>query len=130
MVREYAADVPIIAATRALENVERIQAAGADFALSLGQVAGQLLSHHVLGEAVSLQPRIQLAKVPAGGLAGRQPLAAGIRERTGCSVVAVERQGEILIDFPSDFELSGDDALYLCGTGDAFSRYHEAFPSG
>ncbi len=127
VVRGYAADVPIIAAARALENVERILAAGADFALSIGQVAGQLLSHHVLGEAVSLQPRIQLAKVPPGGLAGRHPLAAGIRERTGCSVVAVERQGEILIDFPSDFELSGDDALYLCGTGNAFSRYREAF---
>ncbi len=42
-------------------------------------------------------------------------------------MVAVERQGEILIDFPSDFELSGDDALYLCGTGNAFSRYREAF---
>ena len=128
VVRRYAADVPIIAAARALENVERILAAGADFALSVGQVAGQLLSHHVLGEAVSLQPRIQLARVPSGGLAGRHPLAAGIRERTGCSVVAVERQGEILIDFPSDFELSGDDALYLCGTGNAFSRFRDAFP--
>ncbi len=127
VVRKYAPDVPIIAAARALENVERIQAAGADFALSVSQVAGQLLSHHVLGEAVSLQPRIKLAKVPPGGLAGRHPLAAEIRERTGCSVVAVERQGEILIDFPSDFELSGDDALYLCGTGNAFSRYREAF---
>ena len=127
VVRRYAADVPIIAAARALENVERILAAGADFALSVGQVAGQLLSHHVLGEAVSLQPRIQLAKVPSGGLAAGHPLAAGIRERTGCSVVAVERQGEILIDLPSDFELSGDDALYLCGTGNAFSRYREAF---
>ena len=129
VVRKYAPDVPIIAAARALENVERILAAGADFALSIGQVAGQLLAHHVLGEAVSLQPRIQLAKVPPGRLAGRHPLAAGIRERTGCSVVAVERQGEILIDFPSDFELGGDDALYLCGTGNAFSRYREAFPN-
>jgi Trk K+ transport system NAD-binding subunit len=117
VVRKYAPDVPIIAAARALENVERI----------VSQVAGQLLSHHVLGEAVSLQPRIKLAKVPPGGLAGRHPLAAEIRERTGCSVVAVERQGEILFDFPSDFEISGDDALYLCGTGNAFSRYREAF---
>ena len=128
MVRRFAADVPIIASARALENVERIQAAGADFALSISQVAGQLLSHHVLGETVSLQPRIKLAKVPPGGLAGRHPLAAGIRERTGCSVVAVERQGRIVIDFPSDFELSGDDALYLCGTGNAFNRFRAEFP--
>ena len=78
-------------------------------------------------EAGSLQPHIKLANVPPGGLACRHPLAAEIRERTVCSVAAVERKGEILFDFPSDFEISGDDALYLCGTGNAFSRYREAF---
>ena len=87
-----------------------------------------MLAYQVLGETVSPHPRIKLVKVPAGGLTGSHPLAAGIRERTGCSVVAVERKGRILIDLPSDFELSDDDALYLCGTGNAFSRFREAFP--
>ncbi len=129
VVRGYAPEVPILAAVSLVENVAPVQLAGADFALSVAQVAGQMLSHHVLGETVSIQPRIKLAKIPPGPLTGRHPLRAGIRERTGCSVVAVERQGEIVIDGPPDFKLAPDDALYLCGTANAFNRYYEAFPT-
>ena len=93
--RAYAPDIPIIASVSLVENVSRIQQAGADFAMSVSQVAGQILAHHVLGETVSHQPRIKLLKIPPGGLEGSSPVEAQIRERTGCSVVAVERAGEI-----------------------------------
>ncbi|MCZ6798736.1 MAG: NAD-binding protein [Gammaproteobacteria bacterium] len=122
VVRDYAADVPIIACAELADNVGRIQQAGADFALSVSQVAGQLLAHHILGEMVSQQTRIKLA---AGRLAGHHPLKSGIRERTGCSVVAVERAGEIILDIPPSFVLAEDDALYICGTARAFELFYE-----
>ena len=128
VVRDYAPDVPIIAAVSVVENVGRIQRAGADFALSVGQVAGQILAHHVLGETVSHQPRIKLVKLRPAGLAGRNPHQANIRERTGCSVVAVERDAQVLLDIPEDFTLSADDAVYVCGTAAALNRYYEEFP--
>ncbi len=127
VVRDYAPEVPILASVDLVENVERIQRAGADFALSVSQVAGQILAHHVLGETVSFKPRIKLVKLRPGPLAGRHPLTARIRERTGCSVVAVERSGEVLMDFPTAFTLTADDALYICGTTHAVARYHEEF---
>jgi Trk K+ transport system NAD-binding subunit len=127
VVRDFAPDVPIIACAALVENVGRIQQAGADFALSVGQVAGQLLAHHILGEIVSQQPRVKLVKVAAGRLAGRHPLKSRMRERTGCTVIAVERAGEVVMDIPSSFVLSEDDALYVCGTADAFDRFHEKF---
>ncbi|RLA13668.1 MAG: hypothetical protein DRQ59_04820 [Gammaproteobacteria bacterium] len=127
VVRDYAADVPIIACAELADNVGRIQQAGADFALSVSQVAGQLLAHHVLGEMVSQQTRIKLSKLAAGQLAGRHPLESGIRERTGCSVVAVERAGEIIMDIPPSFALAEEDAIYVCGTTRAFDRFHEEF---
>jgi Trk K+ transport system NAD-binding subunit len=127
VVRDYAADVPIIACAELAGNVGRIQQAGADFALSVSQVAGQLLAHHVLGEMVSQQTLIKLTKLAAGQLAGRHPLESGIRERTGCSVVAVERAGEIIMDIPPSFVLAEEDALYVCGTIKAFDRFHEEF---
>ena len=58
VLRDHAPDLPIIAGVSLAENVARIQRAGVDYALSVSQVAGQLLAHHVLGETVSLQPRI------------------------------------------------------------------------
>ena len=128
VLRDYAPDLPIIAIVYLAHNVARIQRAGVDYALSLSQVAGQLLAHHVLGETVSLQPRIKLVRVGAELLAGKNPVGERIRERTGCTVVAVERDGQVAMDFPDSFRLSSDDALYICGTMDAVARYHEEFP--
>ena len=128
VVRDKAPDVPIIASVDTVENVERIQRAGADFALSVSQVSGQILAHHVLGETVSHQPRMKLVKLAPGPLAGHSLHGARIREKTGCTVVAVERGGEMVMDFDESFTLSADDALYVCGTANAFNRYHEQYP--
>lgn len=127
VIRQHAPDIPVIAGVRRVNNVERIQQAGADFALSLSQVAGQLLARHVLGETVSLHPRIKLVKTKPGSLEGQHPLTSQIRERTRCNVVAVQRGDDILMDFPPHFTLRADDALYLCGTANAIHRYREAF---
>ena len=129
VLRDYAPDLPIIAGVFLAENVARVLRAGVDYALSVSQVAGQLLAYHVLGEMVSLQPRIKLVRVGAGWLAGKNPVAERIRERTGCTVVAVERDGQVAMDFQASFRLSSDDALYICGTTDAVARYHEEFPT-
>ncbi len=129
VLRDHAPDLPIVASVELVDNVARILHAGADSALSLSQVSGQLLSHHVLGQTVSLQPRIKLARVDAGRLVGKNPLAEKIRERTGCSVVAVERNREVKMSFPPSFQLERGDALYICGTGDAIVRYNERFPA-
>ena len=129
VIRDYAPSVPILACVTLVENADRIQRAGADFALSVSQVAGQLLDHHVLGETISHQPRIKLVRLAPGPLVGHNPFTARIRERTGCSIVAIERAGEILMDTPPDFALADDDALYLCGTAAAFNSYYEEFPT-
>ncbi len=128
VLRDYAPDLPIIASVLLVENVARTQRAGVDFAISVSQVAGQLLARQVLGQTVSLQPHIKLVRLGAGRLAGTNPVAERIRERTGCTVVATERDGRVGMDFPASFRLLPDDALYICGTTDAVARYHEEFP--
>ena len=128
VLRDYAPDLPIIASVSLTENVGRIQRAGVDFAISVSQVAGQLLARQILGQTVSLQPHIKLVRVGVGRLTGKNPLTERIRERTGCTVVAAERDGRVSMDFPASFRLLSDDALYICGTTDAVARYHEEFP--
>jgi Trk K+ transport system NAD-binding subunit len=129
VLRQFAPDLPILAGVMLSDNVGRIQTAGVDFAISLSEVAGQLLARHVLDETVSLQPRIKLVKTRPGPLAGKHPHHARIRERTDCSVVAVERDGELLMDYPPEFRLSSGDALFICGTTRAVSRFDEEFPA-
>ena len=127
VVRDFAPDLPLFACVEQIDNVERAQRAGADFALSVSQVAGQILIRHVLGETVSLQPRIKLIKSEVGRLAGRTVLGSRIREKTGCSIVAIERDGELMMEISPLLELAADDAVYLCGTGDAVARFQNDF---
>ena len=128
VVRDLAPDVPIIASADLAENVSRIHRAGADFVLSITQVAGQLLTHHILHQSASHRSRIRIARFGPGRLTGDNPLASQIREGTGCSVVAVERAGQVLTDIPPSFALEADDSMFVCGTPDAFTRYDEQFP--
>jgi Trk K+ transport system NAD-binding subunit len=127
LLRDSAPDIPIIAGASSAANVAPIRKAGADHVLSVSQVSGQLLAHHVLGETVSLQARIKLVKVGPGRLVGKNPVAERIRERTGCTIVAVEREERVHMDFPAQFRLSQDDALYICGTTNGVERYQEVF---
>jgi len=68
--------------------------------------------------------------VSAQGLEGHQPSELGIREKTGCSVVAVERDEQLLVEFGPDFRFAAQDAIYICGGLQATQKYSEIFPQG
>jgi Trk K+ transport system NAD-binding subunit len=129
VVRDLAPEIPIIARVVRVDHVERFHRAGADFALSLGEVAGELLAHKLLGdEWISLEARLKLVGVPAGKLAGKKLAQSSVGAKTGCSVVAIERGDEVMVELPEDLVLRPGDRVYLCGTETAIERYHEAFP--
>jgi Kef-type K+ transport system membrane component KefB/Trk K+ transport system NAD-binding subunit len=130
VIRDYAPDVPIIACAALEENVARIQQAGADFALSISQVAGQLLAHHILGEMASQQAHIKLVKRGVSHLAGYHPQDIAICADNQCTVVAVERNGEVIMDLPPSLILGENDAIYVCGTVDALNRFYDAYQQG
>ncbi|HTG33847.1 MAG TPA: NAD-binding protein [Thermoanaerobaculia bacterium] len=128
ILKDLAPGVPVIARVNEAENVERIHRAGADYALSISQVSGQMLAKKLLGqESVAVDPQLKILKIVPDGLAGRHPASLAIRERTGCSVVAVERGDDVLVEFPADFRFKPDDAVYICGSGNAVRRFREVF---
>ena len=107
-------------------NVQKIHRAGADFALSLSQVSGQMLAHRLLGdEALAVDPRLKVMKVPADGLVGRRLADLGLRERAGASVVAVEREGALVTELQPDFRIAAGDALFLFGSDAALQSVRE-----
>jgi Kef-type K+ transport system membrane component KefB/Trk K+ transport system NAD-binding subunit len=127
VIRNVAPEVPILVSAALVDSIGRIQRAGADYVLSISQVTVQILTRHILGDSVSHQPSIKLVKVRSGILTGRNPLTARIRERTGCTVVAVEHQAELMLNIPDSFKLSETDTLFICGTGDAVYRYYDQY---
>jgi len=128
ILKDLAPGVPVIARVNDAENVERIHRAGADFALSISQVSGQMLAKKLLGqESIAVDPQLKILKVGPAGFTGRHPAKLGLRERTGCSVVAVERGEEVLVEFPAGFRVQAEDAVYICGSSAAVRRFQEAF---
>lgn len=129
VVRNYAPEVPLIARVDRAQNVTRMHRAGTDLALSIGNVAGQILAHQLLGESyVSMEEHVRVVRAAPAGVTGQHPHRAGIRERTGCSLVAAARGDDVLVEFPSDFQVRSDDVLYICGSSEALERYFKAYP--
>ena len=127
--KNMAPDIPVIARVNRAENIERIYAAGADFALSISQVSGQLLAWRLLGkESVAVDPELRVIKVSTRGIESFHPGGAEIRVKTGCSVVAVERGEDLLVEFGPDFRFQPADAVYVCGSAEAAQKYYEILP--
>ena len=128
ILKDLVPQLPIIARVNQAGNVARIHRAGAEFALSISQVSGQMLARRLLGEqAVSVDSRLKVARVRAHRLAGCHPSELGIRERTGCSVVAVERGEETLMKFGPEFRFAAGDEVYVCGSHEAVRRFTDVF---
>jgi Trk K+ transport system NAD-binding subunit len=128
ILKDLAPEVPVIARVNQADNVDRIHRAGAFFALSISQVSGQMLAKKLLGqEAFAVDPQLKVRKLAALPLAGRHPSGLRIRDRTGCSVVAVERGDDVLVDLGPDFRFEPDDTVYVCGSSAAVQRFGEVF---
>lgn len=131
IIKDLAPDVPVIARVNSAENVERIYGAGADFALSISQVSGQLLAMRLLGkESVDVDPELQVVRVSARGLEAHHPKRGDLRDATGCAVVAIERGDTLQMEFGPDFSFKPGDAVYICGTSEAVQRFYESYPQG
>ncbi|MGK2855893.1 MAG: potassium channel family protein [Thermoanaerobaculia bacterium] len=128
IVQDCTPEAPVIARVNHARNVENIYMAGADFALSISKVSGQMLSYRLLRqEAVSLYQNLRIQKLRSRNLVGRHPLDESIRARSGCSVVAVERGDELSTVFDSGFRLGAGDAIFACGTNECVAKFKAAF---
>jgi voltage-gated potassium channel len=128
VVRDYAPGVPLIVRVIRTPNTARIYRSGADFAISVGQVAGQILAYHLLDEqTIPVENRIKFSRLTAGTLAGAHPWHSLALERTGAKVVAVERAGKVLVEFDNDFAVHPEDALFVCGSISSLERYQREF---
>lgn len=134
ILRGASSDLPIVARVNRAENIERLHRAGADFVLSISQVASQILAQRLLGrDALSVGSELRILRAEPSELTARHSSVAAIRRRTGCSVVAVERGDELITGIGASFAFEAEDVVYVCGhladaerfveeTGDTRSR--------
>ncbi|MDA8016727.1 MAG: NAD-binding protein [Thermoanaerobaculia bacterium] len=125
IVRGEMRDLPVIARVNRPTNIDRLHRAGADFALSVSQVAAQILAHRLLHRAsFALGTELHILEVESEKLTGRLLHELAIRRRTGCSVVAIERGDEVITELGGDFVFQSGDRVYVCGHRADTDRFH------
>ncbi|WP_227130731.1 potassium channel family protein [Halorubellus salinus] len=124
--RDLSDSVEILCRAEEVESTKKMYRAGADYVLSLATVTGRMVASEVLDEdVISLNTQIEVVRTKAPGLAGKTLADALVRSRTGCTVVALERDGELDTDVGPDTEIRADDDLIVAGTDAGTNRFKE-----
>lgn len=124
--RDSVPDAAVLARVNHGRNLENIHRAGADYALSISDVSGEMLSARLLKKSARVRDEHRrVERIDASKLAG---LTTGdLRNRSEASLLAVERGGSLLKNSP-DLRLENGDALWLCGTSEAIRRLPAQIP--
>lgn len=127
--RQLRSDIQILSRATHERNVSTLHRAGADIVLSYASMgAGAMLNLLQRSKILMVAEGLDLFKLPVPAeLAGRTIAESSIRERTGCSVVAIrtERGMEVV---PNPYEnLPADADIVLIGTVEAEDRFLELY---
>jgi Trk K+ transport system NAD-binding subunit len=113
--RDSAPDVPVIARVNHSRNIDNIYRAGADFALSISDISGEMLSARLLGRvARSRDEHRQVTRVIAKAAGSLRDLPL---RKHGCSLLAVKRAG-IFAPVTAEMAVQSGDELYICGAAE------------
>jgi len=126
--RDLAPDIEILARAEENENVTKIYRAGADYVLSLATVSGRMLASTILDEEViSFDKQVDIVQTEAPGLVGTTIGEAEVRSETNCTVIAVERNGEVQTEIGPGFRIEDGDELIIAGTDEGTSAFTDRF---
>jgi Trk K+ transport system NAD-binding subunit len=120
--RDVAPDIPVIARVNHARNVANIHRAGADFALSISEVSGDMLYSRLVGRPMSgRDEHRRVMRVLMPRWTGRSIRDLPIRSH-GCSAVALERDGRFVSRITGDMRCEVGDALWICGAAESVHK--------
>ncbi|MFT5470205.1 MAG: voltage-gated potassium channel [Verrucomicrobiales bacterium] len=123
--------VQIISRCTRLRTAARMYRAGADLVISYASMGAHTIFSYLQGGAVLLADDVIVftRKVP-GSLAGKSIAASEVRSRSGCSIIAVEADGQRQINPGPEQLLPEEGTLILVGTLDAERQFLASFETG
>ena len=128
--RRLRPDIRIICRSNLDRNISVLHAAGADMVMSHASMAANniinLLSPGkvlILTEGLNIfRHRVHL------NLAGKTLVSSNIRRDTGCSIIAIRRRGETMINPDPAFELDANDEMIMIGTAESEHLFTSMYP--
>lgn len=127
--RELNPEVEIIARANDARNVRKHYRAGADYVLTLATVSGQMVASELLrGETLPTETQVEVARTSNPALAGRSLAETGVRSETGVTIIAVERDDDVLTGITPSFVPERDDTFIAVGTAEDLRRFESWSP--
>jgi Trk K+ transport system NAD-binding subunit len=128
-IEESAPDTEMIARANSIENTAKLYRAGAKYVLALSTVTGRMLSSVLLDEeeVLTLETQFEIVRTTAPKLAGKTLKEAAIRDQTGATVVAIERNGELLTNPEPDLRMRDGDRFIIIGSNSVVNTFTEEF---
>lgn len=116
LIRELSSGVPLIARVNGREQTQRIYRIGADFALSFGDVANDMLLPLILDAPSNHKDSLLKIRAFEASRKVCRPLGdANLYDNLDYNVVAIARGPELLTELHEDDQPAMGDVLYVCG---------------
>ena len=129
--RQLRPDVQIISRANSERTVSKLHRAGADLVMSYASMASNSIINLLNPEQVlMIVEGLSIFRASAQhSLAGKSLSESQIREMTGCSVVAINRDGNQILNPDPFVPLEENDELILIGTVEAEKHFKEKYLS-
>jgi Trk K+ transport system NAD-binding subunit len=127
--RRLCPDIQIICRSTLDRNIDTLHRAGADFVMSYASMGANAIYNLLRREDVLLLAEglsaLEMHIPPS--LAGRTLGETGIRETTGCNVIAVDTPGGLTVNPPPDTRLPLGARIIVIGSADAEEQFLQRF---
>lgn len=129
--RSLRPDMQILSRSSEDRNVTTLHRAGADFVMSYASLGSNAIFNYLMNEeTLLLAEGLNFFHLQAPrSLEGKTLARSGIREKTGCTVVALVHKGETFINPEPSRQIEKDDELILIGTYDAENAFLSEYPN-
>ncbi|MGA7279282.1 MAG: NAD-binding protein [Desulfocapsaceae bacterium] len=116
--RQLRPDIQIISRSILERNVAKLHMAGADHVMSYASLGAGTIFQLLRPNEVSLftEGLMVINRRAGSSLAGKTIMRSGIREKTGFSIIAIRREGRLIVSPNPDTEIMEADELIVIGT--------------
>ncbi|MHC4420719.1 MAG: potassium channel family protein [Planctomycetota bacterium] len=132
--RSVRPDIEIISRCTLERNVDMLHRAGADFVLSFASMGATSIFNQIKtkrSRILTIAEGLDVFRVQVPqSLLDKTIAESGVREQTGCTIVAVRHDGGLQINPRPETRLSAGREMILVGSGESESRFLDRFVEG
>ncbi|HBH29627.1 MAG: NAD-binding protein [Desulfofustis sp. PB-SRB1] len=123
--RKLRADIQIISRSILQRNVAKLYMAGADQVMSYASLGAGTIFQLLQPNEMTLlsEGMVVLHHLVGPAFTGKTIMNSGIREQSGFSIIAIKRNGNLLVSPPPETELHISDELIAIGTSENKDRF-------